>query len=124
MQVVRSAFRPEFLNRLDEIILFNRLSRNDMTGIVDIQLGRIRKLLDDRKISLDIDDSALTWLGNAGYDPVYGARPLKRVIQTNLQNPLANLILEGKIAEGDTVHVGVANGALSINGQEVRSEAA
>jgi ATP-dependent Clp protease ATP-binding subunit ClpB len=124
MQVVRSAFRPEFLNRLDEIILFNRLSRNDMAGIVTIQLGRIRKLLDDRKIALDIDDSALTWLGNAGYDPVYGARPLKRVIQTNLQNPLANLILEGKIAEGDTVQVGVANGALSINGQEIRSEAA
>ncbi len=95
-----------------------------MTGIVDIQLNRMRKLLDDRKILIDVDDSALTWLGNAGYDPVYGARPLKRVIQTNLQNPLANLILEGKIAEGDTVHIGVANGALAINGQEVRSEAA
>ena len=124
MQVVRGAFRPEFLNRLDEIILFNRLSRDDMASIVDIQLGRMRKLLEDRKIDIDVDDSALTWLGNAGYDPVYGARPLKRVIQTNLQNPLANLILEGKIAEGDTVHVGVANGALAINGQEVHSEAA
>jgi ATP-dependent Clp protease ATP-binding subunit ClpB len=124
MQVVRAAFRPEFLNRLDEIILFNRLSRNDMASIVDIQLGRMRKLLEDRKISLDLDDSALTWLGNAGYDPVYGARPLKRVIQNNLQNPLANMILQGAIAEGDTVHVGVANGALAINGKEVRSEAA
>ncbi len=124
MQVVRSAFRPEFLNRLDEIILFNRLSRDDMAGIVDIQLGRMRKLLEDRKIEIDVDESALTWLGNAGYDPVYGARPLKRVIQTNLQNPLANLILEGKIAEGDTVQVGVANGALAINGQEIHAEAA
>jgi len=105
MEAVRHAFRPEFLNRLDEILLFRRLSRDDMTGIVAIQLGRLRKLLEDRKISLDLDTKASEWLANAGYDPVYGARPLRRVIQRELQNPLAQQILEGRIPDGATVRV-------------------
>ncbi len=103
MAVVRSAFRPEFLNRIDEIILFNRLSRGDMRGIVDIQLERLQALLDERKISLDIGDGARAWLADAGYDPVYGARPLKRVIQRQVQNPLATMIIEGQVQDGDRV---------------------
>ena len=105
MEVVRQAFRPEFLNRLDEILLFRRLSREDMTGIVLIQLGQLQKLLDERKITLELDDEARRWLAEAGYDPVYGARPLKRVIQRELQNPLALEILEGRIRDGDRVLV-------------------
>src|SRR6185437_5112143 len=95
MEMVRAAFRPEFLNRLDEILIFRRLSRDDMKGIVDIQLRHLDKLLADRKITLQLDDKARAWLAEAGYDPVYGARPLKRVIQRSLQNPLAELILAG-----------------------------
>ncbi|MFT5487790.1 MAG: ATP-dependent Clp protease ATP-binding subunit ClpB, partial [Alphaproteobacteria bacterium] len=124
MDVVRASFRPEFLNRLDEVLLFHRLTREHMTHIVDIQLGRLRSMLEDRKIALDIDDAALTWLGNAGYDPVYGARPLKRVIQRSLQNALATMILEGRIEDGDTVKVGVGDGALVINGDAVEQLAA
>ena len=124
MEDVRRAFRPEFLNRLDEILLFNRLSRAHMTDIVEIQLGGLRKLLADRKIGLEFDGSSLQWLANRGYDPVYGARPLKRVIQRSLQNPLATLLLEGRIREGDTVEVGVENGELTVGGQPVLSEAA
>jgi len=105
MEAVRAAFRPEFLNRLDEILLFRRLSRDDMVGIVDIQLAQLEKLLEDRKVALDIDADAKKWLANAGYDPVYGARPLKRVIQRELQNPLAEKILSGEIRDGDTVRV-------------------
>ncbi|MBV8651705.1 MAG: ATP-dependent chaperone ClpB [Alphaproteobacteria bacterium] len=114
MEHVRAAFRPEFLNRLDEILLFRRLSRDDMTGIVDIQLARLGKLLADRKITLDVDASALKWLAQAGYDPVYGARPLKRVIQRELQNPLAEQILQGRIADGQVVHVGAGESGLVI----------
>ena len=124
MEVVRRAFRPEFLNRLDEILLFNRLSRAHMTDIVEIQLGRLRKLLADRKIDLELDGKALQWLANRGYDPVYGARPLKRVIQRSLQNPLATQILEGRIKDGDTVKVTVEGGELGVGGQRVLSEAA
>jgi len=105
MRVVRDHFRPEFLNRLDEIVLFNRLRRADMTTIVQIQLASLRKLLADRKITLELDQSALDWLAHAGYDPVYGARPLKRVIQRSLQNELATKLLEGGILEGETVTV-------------------
>jgi ATP-dependent Clp protease ATP-binding subunit ClpB len=105
MAIVRGAFRPEFLNRLDEILIFRRLSRADMKGIVDIQLARLQKLLTDRKLTLDVDDKAKGWLGEVGYDPVYGARPLKRVIQRELQNPLAEMILAGRITDGETVHV-------------------
>jgi ATP-dependent Clp protease ATP-binding subunit ClpB len=116
MQVVRGAFRPEFLNRLDEILLFRRLSRGDMRGIVDIQLARLQKLLDDRKIVLDIDGKARDWLAETGYDPVYGARPLKRVIQRTLQNPLAELVLGGRVADGETVRITTGDGGLSIAG--------
>ncbi|HEY1978536.1 MAG TPA: ATP-dependent chaperone ClpB [Xanthobacteraceae bacterium] len=123
MEVVRRAFRPEFLNRLDEIILFNRLGRNEMKRIVDIQLKHLQKLLDDRKIVLEIDDKAKTWLANTGYDPVYGARPLKRVIQRQLQNPLAKMLLSGAIVDGETVRVTVAEGKLAINGSKLAQAA-
>jgi ATP-dependent Clp protease ATP-binding subunit ClpB len=121
MEVVRGAFRPEFLNRLDEILIFRRLSRGDMTGIVDIQLARLQQLLADRKIALALDDKARTWLAQAGYDPVYGARPLKRVIQRSLQNPLAELILAGRIDEGETVQVTTGEGGLAIAGHLARA---
>jgi ATP-dependent Clp protease ATP-binding subunit ClpB len=124
MEDVRRAFRPEFLNRLDEILLFSRLSRANMTDIVEVQLKKLLKLLSDRKIDLKFDGKALQWLANRGYDPVYGARPLKRVIQRSLQNPLATQLLEGKIADGDTIEVGVENGELTVGGQRVMSGAA
>jgi ATP-dependent Clp protease ATP-binding subunit ClpB len=124
MDVVRGAFRPEFLNRLDEILLFHRLTREQMSGIVEIQLGHLRGLLEDRKITLELDDAATEWLANAGYDPVYGARPLKRVIQRHLQNPLASRILEGTIADGDAVCVSAEADGLVINGEVVQAEAA
>ncbi|GAB0118376.1 ATP-dependent chaperone ClpB [Acidisoma sp. 7E03] len=117
MTMVRAHFRPEFLNRLDETILFRRLQRADMASIVDIQLRRLRALLADRKITLALDASALEWLANEGYDPVYGARPLKRVIQRQLQNPLAGLILEGAIHDGETVPVSAGRDGLIINGR-------
>ena len=117
MAVVRQAFRPEFLNRLDEILLFRRLGRKEMAGIVEIQIKRLRQLLADRKIKLELDESAKTWLANAGYDPVYGARPLKRVIQRELQNPLAQMILEGTVPDGSTVDVSAKDGKLTIEPQ-------
>jgi ATP-dependent Clp protease ATP-binding subunit ClpB len=121
MGVVRQAFRPEFLNRLDEVLLFRRLSRREMSDIVEIQLERLKRLLADRKITLELDDGAKTWLANSGYDPVYGARPLKRVIQRELQNPLAQMILEGTVPDGSAVRVTVRDGKLAI--EPVRSEA-
>ena len=124
MEEVRRAFRPEFLNRLDEILLFNRLSRAHMTDIVDVQLKHLRKLLADRKIELKVEKKALQWLANRGYDPVYGARPLKRVIQRSLQNPMATLLLEGRIKDGDIVEIGVEGGELTVGGERVLSEAA
>src|SRR3546814_7670839 len=105
MAVVRGAFRPEFLNRIDGILLFHRLTRGQMAGIVDIQLARLFALLSDRKITLEVDESARAWLAEKGYDPVYGARPLKRVIQNELQNPLAGMILSGRDHEGDRVPI-------------------
>jgi ATP-dependent Clp protease ATP-binding subunit ClpB len=117
MRVVRAHFRPEFLNRLDEIVLFRRLQRSDMARIVEIQLENLRKLLTDRKITLELDRKATDWLASEGYDPVYGARPLKRVIQRSLQNTLAGLILDGTVQEGETVHVSAGKGGLSINGK-------
>ena len=122
MAVVRTAFRPEFLNRLDEIILFHRLFRKHMDAIVDIQLRRLGALLEDRKITLELDAAAKAWLADQGYDAVYGARPLKRVIQRALQNPLASLILEGRIEDGQTVPVSAGEGGMIING--VAAEAA
>jgi len=117
MRVVREHFRPEFLNRLDETILFSRLQKADMAKIVDIQLGRLRSLLADRKITLELDPLAQEWLANEGYDPVYGARPLKRVIQRSLQNPLAELILGGGLHDGETVHVSAGPDGLMLNGR-------
>jgi len=121
MEIVRAAFRPEFLNRLDEIILFHRLFRSHMDGIVEIQLKRLYDLLDDRGISLELDGSAHAWLAEAGYDPVYGARPLKRVIQHSLQDSLASLILEGQIKDGDAVIVSAGDDGLTINGAKVEA---
>ena len=117
MQAVRNHFRPEFLNRLDEIIIFHRLSRQNMDKIVDIQIGRLDKLLADRKIEIELDSQAHEWLGTAGYDPVYGARPLKRVIQRRLQDPLAQMLLEGKIGDGAHVKVSANKVGLTINGE-------
>jgi len=116
MEAVRGHFRPEFLNRLDEIILFHRLSRADMDRIVAIQVDRLTKLLADRKIEIALDANAREWLAAAGYDPVYGARPLKRVIQRRLQDPLAQLLLEGKIGDGAKVKVTAGNAGLLIDG--------
>ncbi|EHD13241.1 chaperone protein ClpB [Commensalibacter intestini A911] len=118
MKVVRSHFRPEFLNRLDEIILFSRLQKADMAKIVDIQLGRLQSLLADRKIKLDLDEKAHNWLEEAGYDPVYGARPLKRVIQRNLQNQLAELVLQGNVYDGEDIPVSANDKGLLIKGQQ------
>ncbi|MBI1240010.1 MAG: ATP-dependent chaperone ClpB [Alphaproteobacteria bacterium] len=118
MEAVRARFRPEFLNRLDEIILFHRLGRAEMAGIVEIQVSHLQKLLADRKITLDLDREAKVWLANAGYDPVYGARPLKRVIQKRLQDPLAQLLLEGVVSEGETVAVTTGANGLLINGRD------
>ena len=115
MRAVRERFRPEFLNRLDEVVLFRRLARGDMASIVDIQLQRLLKLLEDRKVRLELDGKAREWLAEAGYDPVYGARPLKRVIQRNLQDRLAGLLLEGSIKDGEVVRV-----TASTDGLEVR----
>ncbi len=121
MGAVEAAFRPEFLNRLDEMILFNRLSRENMEAIVDIQLGRLRAHLAERKITLELNDKARHWLANAGYDPVYGARPLKRVIQQQLQNPLATKLLAGEIGEDEVVKVSASDLGLHINGALVKA---
>jgi ATP-dependent Clp protease ATP-binding subunit ClpB len=123
MGEVRARFRPEFLNRLDEIILFHRLQRQDMGQIVDIQMGRLQKLVADRKITIELDDAARTWLANRGYDAAYGARPLKRVIQKQVQDPLAEQILAGGVKDGDTVKVSVRDGAITINGWPVKAAA-
>jgi ATP-dependent Clp protease ATP-binding subunit ClpB len=114
MDVVRRHFRPEFLNRLDEIILFRRLQRDDMRGIVDVQLQRLEKLLESRGLRLTAEESAKLWLAETGYDAVYGARPLKRVIQNTLQNPIAQMILEGKLSEGQGVKVTAGSGSLTL----------
>jgi ATP-dependent Clp protease ATP-binding subunit ClpB len=120
MQVVRGHFRPEFLNRVDEIILFNRLRREDMGAIVDIQFARLAKLLDDRKIALAPDARARDWLANKGYDPAYGARPLKRVMQKELQDALAERLLAGEIADGASVAVSADASGLTIDGKPAR----
>jgi ATP-dependent Clp protease ATP-binding subunit ClpB len=113
MAVVRGHFRPEFLNRLDEIILFHRLAQAHMGPIVDLQVARVAKLLADRKISIELTDAARAWLGRVGYDPVYGARPLKRAIQKHLQDPLADRLLSGEIPDGTTVSIDEGDGALA-----------
>jgi ATP-dependent Clp protease ATP-binding subunit ClpB len=117
MAVVRSAFRPEFLNRVDEIILFHRLQKTQMARIVDIQMVRLQKLLDDRKIALKLESSGRDWLAEKGWDPAYGARPLKRVIQKSVQDPLAEMILAGKIKDGETVTISGDKLGLTFNGK-------
>ncbi|MEM7669927.1 MAG: ATP-dependent chaperone ClpB, partial [Pseudomonadota bacterium] len=123
MEMVRASFRPEFLNRLDEIILFERLSRGHMAGIVKIQIAGLMKRLEPRKITLDLDEDALAWLSAKGYDPAYGARPLKRVIQKSLQDPLAEMLLDGSLKDGDRLAVG-ADGDELLLGEHARPRAA
>jgi ATP-dependent Clp protease ATP-binding subunit ClpB len=124
MGVVRGHFRPEFLNRVDEIILFHRLRREDMGAIVDIQFKRLAKLLEDRKIAIELDPKGRVWLADKGYDPTYGARPLKRVIQKWVQDPLAQRLLAGEVADGAVVKVSAAQGRLTIDGKPVGSDPA
>ncbi|MEM1086091.1 MAG: ATP-dependent chaperone ClpB [Pseudomonadota bacterium] len=116
MAAIRAHFRPEFINRIDETVFFNRLGRGEIDHIVDIQIKRLGGLLKDRKMSVTLSEPARQWLADKGYDPVYGARPLKRVIQKELQDPLARLLLEGRIHDGDEIQVDVEAGSLSING--------
>jgi ATP-dependent Clp protease ATP-binding subunit ClpB len=122
MAAVRGHFRPEFLNRVDEIILFHRLRREDMGAIVDIQMGRLAKLLADRKILIDLDPSGRKWLADKGYDPAYGARPLKRVIQKHVQDPLAEMILAGKVKDGESVPVTMGDGGFMVGDVTVGAE--
>lgn len=124
MEIVRAAFRPEFLNRLDEILLFHRLSQEQMGAIVDIQVARLMHRLEERDIVLDVDDAAAEWLGRQGYDPVYGARPLKRVIQRQLENVLATMVLNGDVLDGSNAKVSIDGDGLSINGKAVSAKAA
>jgi ATP-dependent Clp protease ATP-binding subunit ClpB len=117
MAVVRASFRPEFLNRVDEIILFHRLKREQMGRIVDIQMLRLAKLLEERKITVQLDAKARDWLADKGYDPAYGARPLKRAIQKSVQDPLAELILSGKVKDGDAVAISANRQGITFNGE-------
>jgi ATP-dependent Clp protease ATP-binding subunit ClpB len=114
MEAVRAHFRPEFLNRIDEIVLFGRLGREQMDSIVGIQLHRVEKLLEARRMSLHVDPAALHWLGERGYDPVYGARPLKRVIQKDLVDPIAKKLLAGELEDGSVIQVTTAADHLEI----------
>jgi ATP-dependent Clp protease ATP-binding subunit ClpB len=123
MAEVRAHFRPEFLNRVDEIILFHRLKREHMGRIVDIQIERLQKLLEDRKITVALDNKAREWLAEKGYDPAYGARPLKRTIQKSVQDPLAELILSGRIKDGEKVKISAGRDGLVFNGAEVKAAA-
>jgi ATP-dependent Clp protease ATP-binding subunit ClpB len=123
MGAVRAHFRPEFLNRVDEIILFHRLQRKDMERIVDIQIKGLDRLLADRKIVIDLDAAARDWLAEKGYDPAYGARPLKRVIQKNLQDPLAEMILSGRVKDGEKVKISANKLGLTFNGKTAAAAA-
>jgi ATP-dependent Clp protease ATP-binding subunit ClpB len=117
MATVRAHFRPEFLNRVDEIILFHRLQKSEMGRIVEIQFARLQKLLEERKITLTLDDKARDWLAEKGWDPAYGARPLKRVIQRSVQDPLAEMILGGEVKDGDKVAISEKGNVLTFNGK-------
>jgi len=123
MGVVRAQFRPEFLNRVDEIILFHRLKREQMGQIVDIQMARLQKLLSERKITIALDDAAKDWLGKRGYDPAYGARPLKRAIQKYVQDPLAEQLLKGKLHDGEKVEISAGKDGLMFNGKAAKAAA-
>ncbi|RTL53521.1 MAG: ATP-dependent chaperone ClpB [Bradyrhizobiaceae bacterium] len=122
MGMVRSHFRPEFLNRIDEIILFHRLQKSEMGRIVDIQFARLQRLVEDRKIDLVLDDKARDWLAEKGWDPAYGARPLKRVIQRSVQDPLAEMILAGKVRDGSKVNISADKKGLTFNGESAQPE--
>ncbi|WOH83092.1 ATP-dependent chaperone ClpB [Bradyrhizobium sp. BEA-2-5] len=124
MNMVRAHFRPEFLNRIDEIILFHRLQKSDMGRIVEIQFSRLRKLLEDRKIELELDPKARDWLAEKGWDPAYGARPLKRVIQRSVQDPLAEMILSGDVRDGSEVKLSATRAGLTFNGKKPENAAA
>jgi ATP-dependent Clp protease ATP-binding subunit ClpB len=124
MNMVRAHFRPEFLNRIDEIILFHRLQKSDMGRIVEIQFARLRKLLEDRKIDLELDPKARDWLAEKGWDPAYGARPLKRVIQRSVQDPLAEMILAGDVRDGSQVKLSATKAGLTFNGRKPENAAA
>ena len=115
-EAIKQHFRPEFINRIDETVLFRRLGRAEIDVIVGIQIARLGKLLASRKLSIELSDAAKAWLAARGYDPVYGARPLKRTIQKELQDPLARLILEGRILDGDVISIDVEGDFLTING--------
>ena len=117
MGMVRAHFRPEFLNRVDEIILFHRLQKSEMGRIVEIQFSRLQKLLEERKVTLTLDAAARDWLAAKGWDPAYGARPLKRVIQRNVQDPLAEMILAGEVRDGDRVVISAEGNVLTFNGK-------
>jgi ATP-dependent Clp protease ATP-binding subunit ClpB len=117
MAIVRASFRPEFLNRVDEIILFHRLQKSDMARIVDIQMKRLARLLEERKITVKLEPAARDWLAEKGWDPAYGARPLKRVIQKSVQDPLAEMILSGRIKDGEKVVIGASKQGLKFNGE-------
>jgi ATP-dependent Clp protease ATP-binding subunit ClpB len=123
MAIVRASFRPEFLNRVDEIILFHRLQKSEMARIVDIQMVRLGKLLEERKITVKLEGNAREWLADKGWDPAYGARPLKRVIQKSIQDPLAELLLSGKIKDGETVAISAGKQGLKFNGETVAAAA-
>jgi ATP-dependent Clp protease ATP-binding subunit ClpB len=124
VQVLRDYFKPEFLNRIDDIVVFRQLSREHIAEIIDVQLGKLRQMLEERGITLELDDSARELLIKEGYDPVYGARPLKRAIQTQLQNPLAVSLLSGEIAAGQTVRVSADNGEMKFAPAETSQTAA
>jgi ATP-dependent Clp protease ATP-binding subunit ClpB len=117
MGMVRGHFRPEFLNRVDEIILFHRLQRSEMGRIVEIQFARLERLLTERKIVLTLDAAGRDWLAAKGWDPAYGARPLKRVVQRYLQDPLAEMILAGDVRDGDSVAISAEGNVLTFNGK-------
>ena len=116
MTVVRGHFRPEFLNRVDEIVLFHRLRREDMGAIVDIQMARLAKLLEERKITIDMDVKGRQWLADRGYDPAYGARPLKRFLQRQIETKLARALVSGEVGEGTTVTFQIRGDELVLEG--------
>jgi ATP-dependent Clp protease ATP-binding subunit ClpB len=124
LEIVGQHFRPEFVNRIDDIVVFHALARDHIRRIVGIQMGYLQKRLAERNIVLDVDDAARDLLGEAGFDPVYGARPLKRAIQHQVENPLAQRILKGEFGPGDTVRVGVAGGELAFKRQGSSPQAA
>jgi ATP-dependent Clp protease ATP-binding subunit ClpB len=115
MEAMRNSFRPEFLNRLDELIIFHSLQKSELRNIVQLQVDRLRQRLTDRKMSLKLSSSALDFLAEIGYDPVFGARPLKRAIQRELETQIAKAILRGDFSDGDTIFVDVQNERLSFN---------